>query len=60
MATENMHHVTTVFATQRVPALSSFVSQAKEKYNENLDLYIKLILRRPLSRVLVRSCATFF
>ncbi|KAL8293183.1 hypothetical protein RQP46_000877 [Phenoliferia psychrophenolica] len=49
---ENMHHITTVFARERLPALDEFVGQAREKYNENLDLYIKLILRRPLARPL--------
>ncbi|KAM0792567.1 hypothetical protein ACM66B_005230 [Microbotryomycetes sp. NB124-2] len=49
---ENMHHIISVFAKQRVPVLAAFVSQAKEKYQQNLDSYIRLILRRPLSRVL--------
>ncbi|KAK4058603.1 hypothetical protein OIO90_000047 [Microbotryomycetes sp. JL221] len=49
---ENMHHIISVFSNQKVPALSSFVSQAKDKYQQNLEAYIRLILRRPLSRVL--------
>ncbi|KAI5474704.1 Exocyst complex, component Exoc1 [Pseudohyphozyma bogoriensis] len=39
---ENMHHIITVFSKQNVPALASFVSQAREKYTQNLELYIKL------------------
>lgn len=49
-----MHHIIAVFSKQKVPALVTFVAQAREKYTQNLDAYIRLILRRPLSRVLVR------
>ncbi|KAK4053149.1 hypothetical protein OIV83_001884 [Microbotryomycetes sp. JL201] len=49
---ENMHHIISVFAKQRVPVLAAFVSQARERYQQNLESYIRLILRRPLSRVL--------
>lgn len=52
---ENMHHVIAVFGKERVPALASFVTQAKEKYSQNLEAYIRLVLRRPLARVLVSS-----
>ncbi|SDA04161.1 BZ3500_MvSof-1268-A1-R1_C044g00125 [Microbotryum saponariae] len=50
---ENMHHIIAVFSKQqRVLALEPFVGQAKEKYTQNLDAYIRLILRRPLARAL--------
>ncbi|KDE03286.1 hypothetical protein MVLG_06216 [Microbotryum lychnidis-dioicae p1A1 Lamole] len=50
---ENMHHIIAVFSEQqRVLALEPFVGQAKEKYTQNLDAYIRLILRRPLARAL--------
>ncbi|BGP23018.1 exocyst complex, component Exoc1 [Rhodotorula toruloides] len=50
---ENMHHIIAVFSSkQRVPALAPFVSQAREKYDQNLAAYIRLILRRPLARQL--------
>jgi len=53
--TENMHHIITVFSTkQRVIALAPFVSAARAKYDQNLAAYIRLILRRPLARQLVR------
>lgn len=48
-----MHHIIAVFSKQRVATLVSFVSQARERYNQNLDAYIRLVLRRPLARVLV-------
>lgn len=49
---ENMHHIMAVFKGEKVGALVGFVQQAREKYTSNLDAYIKLILRRPLARVL--------
>ncbi|GAA5947406.1 hypothetical protein JCM3765_001664 [Sporobolomyces pararoseus] len=49
---ENMHHIIAVFSgKQKVAALAPFVQQAREKYDQNLAAYIRLILRRPLSRV---------
>ncbi|GAA5919946.1 hypothetical protein JCM1841_000062 [Sporobolomyces salmonicolor] len=49
---ENMHHIIAVFSNkQKVPALAPFVQQAREKYDQNLAAYIRLILRRPLARV---------
>lgn len=50
-----MHHIITVVSKQNVPALAPFVAQAREKYTENLDLYIRLVLRRPLAKHLVCS-----
>ncbi|GAA5913162.1 hypothetical protein JCM6882_005804 [Rhodosporidiobolus microsporus] len=50
---ENMHHIIATFSNkQKVPALAPFVAQAREKYDQNLAAYIRLILRRPLARVL--------
>lgn len=54
VSSENMHHLVSSFSKDQVPALASFVDQAREKYQENLNLYIKLVLRRPLARLLVR------
>ncbi|GAA6059402.1 hypothetical protein JCM10212_003634 [Sporobolomyces blumeae] len=49
---ENMHHIIAVFSgKQKVAALAPFVQQAREKYDQNLASYIRLILRRPLARV---------
>ncbi|KAM0753811.1 hypothetical protein T439DRAFT_285041 [Meredithblackwellia eburnea MCA 4105] len=49
---ENMHHIVQVFSKQSVAPLATFVSQAREKYHQNLELYIRLVLRRPLARAL--------
>lgn len=51
-----MHHIIAVFSSkQRVPTLAPFVGQAREKYDQNLAAYIRLVLRRPFTRPLVRS-----
>jgi hypothetical protein len=53
---ENMHHIIAMFSSkQKIPALAPFVSQAREKYDQNLAAYSRLILRRPLARQLVRA-----
>lgn len=50
-----MHHLVLTLSKQTlVGAIAPIVVQAKEKYTENLDLYLKLILRRPLAKLLVR------
>ncbi|GAA5829678.1 hypothetical protein JCM11251_000247 [Rhodosporidiobolus azoricus] len=50
---ENMHHIIATFSNkQKVAALAPFVAQAREKYDQNLAAYIRLVLRRPLARVL--------
>lgn len=50
-----MHHIIAVFSgKQKVAALAPFVQRAREKYDQNLAAYIRLILRRPLARVVVR------
>jgi hypothetical protein len=54
-----MHHIIATFSSrQKVPALAPFVAQAREKYDQNLAAYIRLILRRPLARVLVRPSSS--
>ena len=51
---ENMHHFATSVRDLRIPALSVFVKQASELYDENMTLYVRLVLRRPLARHYVR------
>ena len=46
----NAHHFATSVKDLRIPALSPYVKQASEIYDENLNLYVRLVLRRPLAR----------
>jgi hypothetical protein len=52
--TENMSHLVTVIQDLRVPALGAVIKRAKDVYDENLSLYIRMVLRRPLGRLYVR------
>jgi exocyst complex component 1 len=47
-----MHHFVTIFSGQKVPGLSGLLSKARDLYDQNLNLYIRQVLRRPLSRLL--------
>lgn len=47
---ENMHHFVTTVSKINVIALKVSLEKAKEQYDHNLALYIRLVLRRPLAR----------
>lgn len=49
-----MHHLLSSFSKFPHPvlSLSPFLEQAQELYNDNLQLYIRLILRRPFARII--------
>ncbi|OAV98595.1 hypothetical protein PTTG_01780 [Puccinia triticina 1-1 BBBD Race 1] len=47
---ENMHHFVTTVSKINAPALKASLEKAKEQYDHNLALYIRLVLRRPLAR----------
>ncbi|KAF8498012.1 exocyst complex component Sec3-domain-containing protein [Gautieria morchelliformis] len=49
---ENMHYFITEITQQDVGNVKSFLRQAQTIYDENLNAYIKLILRRPLAKIL--------
>ncbi|KAH9450617.1 hypothetical protein H4Q26_015224 [Puccinia striiformis f. sp. tritici PST-130] len=47
---ENMHHFVTTVSKINAPALKASLDKAREEYDHNLALYIRLVLRRPLAR----------
>ncbi|KAH9818614.1 exocyst complex component Sec3-domain-containing protein [Melampsora americana] len=49
---ENMHHFVTTASKVNVSALKFWLEKAKEQYDQNLNLYIRLVLRRPLARLI--------
>ncbi|EGG06336.1 uncharacterized protein MELLADRAFT_87296 [Melampsora larici-populina 98AG31] len=49
---ENMHHFVTTASKVNVSALGHWLEKAKEQYDQNLNLYIRLVLRRPLARLI--------
>lgn len=54
MGAENMHHFVTVVSKMKIAGLKRALGRAKERYDENMNLYIRLILRRPCAKLIVR------
>lgn len=48
-----MHYFIAEITQQEVGNVKSFLRQAQAIYDENLNAYIKLVLRRPLAKILV-------
>ncbi|GAA94093.1 uncharacterized protein L969DRAFT_93478 [Mixia osmundae IAM 14324] len=49
---ENMHQFTSNAQASNVTAMKPFLKQALGLYNENLSSYVRLVLRRPLAKLL--------
>lgn len=49
---ENMHHFVAEIGRQEMGSVSSFVRKAESLYDENLGAYVKIVLRRPFSRII--------
>lgn len=52
---ENMHHFVAEIQSLDIGSVSSFLVQAEGIYDENLAAYVKLVLRRPFLKILVRG-----
>ncbi|KAI8097568.1 exocyst complex component Sec3-domain-containing protein [Halteromyces radiatus] len=52
MYIENMHHFYQALRSNRLPVLEKWVKEAKAKYETSLDAYIKVVIRRPLGKLL--------
>jgi hypothetical protein len=50
---ENMHHFHSEIRAKKIPSLDSFVKQAKILYDINLESYGKVVVRKPLGKLLV-------
>jgi exocyst complex component 1 len=48
-----MHYFITEITQQEVGNVKSFLRQAQTNYDENLNAYVRLVLRRPLAKILV-------
>lgn len=51
---ENMHHFYHELRAHKIQVLDRWVKYAKSQYDANLNGYIKVVIRRPLGRLLVR------
>ncbi|KAK7059116.1 hypothetical protein VNI00_001741 [Paramarasmius palmivorus] len=49
---ENMHHFVAETSQMEIGSVASFVKKAEAIYDENLTAYVKIILRRPFSKLI--------
>ncbi|KAJ8083824.1 hypothetical protein AAF712_000742 [Marasmius tenuissimus] len=49
---ENMHHFVAEMSQLDIGSVSGFVRKAEAIYDENLNAYVKLVLRRPFSKII--------
>jgi len=55
---ENMHFFVAEIQQQDIPAVNSFRKRAETIYDESLSAYVKLVLRRPFSKIIVSTLYT--
>lgn len=51
---ENMHHFVAETSQMEIGSVAGFVKKAEGIYDENLSAYVKIILRRPFAKIIVR------
>lgn len=49
-----MHHFTSEIYQIELGAMQGFLRRAQTIYDENLGSYVKLVIRRPFAKILVR------
>lgn len=49
---ENMHHFVAETAQLEISSVAVFLKQAERIYDENLSAYVKIVLRRPFTKIL--------
>jgi hypothetical protein len=50
---ENMHHFIAEISQQELGAMQGFLRRAQIIYDDNLSAYVKLVMRRPMGKILV-------
>lgn len=55
MQIENMHHFEAEMSELALGSVAAFLQQAQAIYDENLMAYVKLVLRRPFAKIIVRQ-----
>lgn len=50
---ENMHHFVAEMAQLNIGSVAVFLQKAQAIYDENLNAYVKIVLRRPFSKIIV-------
>lgn len=49
-----MHYFIQEVAQQELGAMQSFLRRAQAIYDDNLNAYVKIVLRRPMGKIQVR------
>lgn len=49
---ENMHHFVAEMGQLEIGSVASFLKRAESIYDENLNAYVRMILRRPLAKII--------
>ncbi|KAJ3219492.1 Exocyst complex component 1 [Dinochytrium kinnereticum] len=52
LTVENMHHFYSEMRARKVPGLEPFVKAAKSLYDVSLNSYVKVVIRKPLGKLL--------
>ena len=52
-ALENMHYFVAEIRKQEIGSVNVFSTRAEAVYEENLNAYVKIVLRRPFSKIIV-------
>ncbi|KAF5375148.1 hypothetical protein D9758_000450 [Tetrapyrgos nigripes] len=52
IVTENMHHFVAETSEMEIGSVASFVKKAEAIYEENVTAYVKIVLRRPFSKII--------
>ena len=50
---ENMHYFVAEVSDLNLGTVSGFLKQAETIYEENLNAYVKIVLRRPFGKIIV-------
>lgn len=56
--TENMHYFVAEIRQQEIGSVNVFSTRAEAVYEENLNAYVKMVLRRPFSKIIVSHCVS--
>ena len=54
-APENMHYFVAEIRQQEIGSVNVFATRAETVYEENLNAYVKIVLRRPFSKIIVSA-----
>jgi len=53
-----MHYFVAEIRQQEIGSVNTFSTQAEAVYEENLNAYVKIVLRRPFSKIIVSHCVS--